>query len=48
MHWTKTKMLLNIKKFGRKKKPLDEIDVEDLREMRDYLSRMGKSAEAGK
>ena len=24
MHWTKTKMLLNIKKFGRKKKTLDE------------------------
>ena len=24
MHWTKTKMPLNIKKFGRKKKPLDE------------------------
>lgn len=23
MHWTKTKMLLNIKKFGRKKKTLD-------------------------
>jgi hypothetical protein len=24
MHWTKTKMPLIIKKFGRKKKPLDE------------------------
>jgi hypothetical protein len=24
MHWTKTKMPLNIKKFGRKKKTLDE------------------------
>ena len=24
MHWTKTKMQLNIKKFGRKKKILDE------------------------
>jgi len=24
MHWTKTKMLLNIKKFSRKKKTLDE------------------------
>jgi len=24
MHWTKTKMQLNIKKFGRKKKTLDE------------------------
>ena len=35
-------------KFGRKKKTLDEIDVEHLREMRDYMSRMGKSAEPGK
>jgi len=28
MHWTKTKMPLNIKKFGRKKKTLDEESVE--------------------
>ena len=27
MHWTKTKMPLNIKKFGRKKKTLDEESV---------------------
>jgi len=27
MHWTKTKMSLNIKKFGRKKKTLDEESV---------------------
>ncbi|MCX6677689.1 MAG: hypothetical protein NTU95_07060 [Methanothrix sp.] len=25
MHWTKTKMQLNIKKFGRKKKTLDSV-----------------------
>ena len=28
MHWTKTKMPLNIKKFGRKKKTLDEESIE--------------------
>jgi transposase len=27
MYWTKTKMLLSIKKFGRKKKTLDEESV---------------------
>jgi transposase len=27
MHWTETKMPLNIKKFGRKKKTLDEESV---------------------